>query len=85
MQDPRQAGYNYGQGWGSAPKPPIYFEGMKRAQVLNEEATQKQSEAWALEMALRDVRLATTDEEKVEAGAALHDAMGKYHNQFAAE
>jgi hypothetical protein len=85
MQDPRTQGFNYGQGWGSSPKPPLYFDGMRRAQFLNAEATQKQAEAWALEMVLRDVRLATSDEEKQAAVSALTDAMSKYHNQLAAE
>jgi hypothetical protein len=85
MIDPRTQGFNYGTGWGSAPKPPIYIEGMRRAQALSEEANQKQQEAWALEMVLRDVRLATTDQEKAEAVSALTDAMSKYHNQLAAE
>lgn len=82
MQDPRLAGFNYGQGWGSEPKPAIYFEGMKHAQNLGQEATQKQAEVWELEMVLRNVRLATTAEEKGNAVQALTDAMARYHNQI---
>lgn len=82
MQDPRMQGFNYGTGWGSDPKPAIYFEGMKIAQALTAEATQKSTEAWALDMVLRDMRLATTPEEKERAVKALEEALNKMHNQI---
>lgn len=78
---PRQRGYNYGEGWGSDPKPPIYLEAAKLARVLNQEANLKSMEAWALEMAIREVRLAETGVEKAAAVNALHQKMASYLKQ----
>lgn len=85
MQDPRLAGFNYGVGWGSSPKPECYDQGMKIAQELGEEATTKQQEAWQLEMLLRDVRLACNDEEKMQAVGALEEGLKRYHNRMKRE
>jgi hypothetical protein len=71
MNDPRDLGFNYGIGWGSARKPPSYLYAAKLARKLGQEAMQKSAQAWALEMALRNVRLATTGVEKAVACAAL--------------
>lgn len=84
-EDPRMRGFNYSTGWGAEPKPATYLEGIRLCRRLSEEALGKAQEVWALEMALRNVRLATTGVEKGIAVAALHAAMAKYHNQIAAE
>ncbi|HWA92089.1 MAG TPA: hypothetical protein VG889_18765 [Rhizomicrobium sp.] len=65
MSDPRERGFNYGKGWGSAPKPPIFLHATKLAHQLGQQAMALSARAWALEMALRNVRLATTGVEKV--------------------
>ena len=71
MSDPRDLGFNYGKGWGSVPKPPVYLQAAKLARQLGREAAQMSAQAWALEMALRSVRLATTGVEKAVAIAEL--------------
>jgi hypothetical protein len=75
MCDPRDLGFNYSTGWGSAPKPPVYLYAMKLARQLGQEVVEKSAQAWALEMALRNVRLATTGAEKAVAVAALVSQM----------
>jgi hypothetical protein len=62
--NPRANGFNYGVGWGSTPKPTIYTEAQQLALLLNREANAASRKAWALEMAIRNVRLAETDQEK---------------------
>ena len=69
--DPRAAGFNYSTGWGSHPKPPIYLEALRLSRRLNATALDASQRAWTLEMALRDVRLATTGVEKAVAVQAL--------------
>ena len=64
MSDPRNLGFNYGKGWGGLPKPPVYLHAAQLARHLGREAAQMSAKAWALEMALRSVRLATTGVEK---------------------
>jgi hypothetical protein len=76
--DPRTLGFNYGPGWGSEPKPPIYNTAMKVAFVLGREATKLSAQAWALEMAIRDVRLASRGCEKAQAVAKLETALAKH-------
>jgi len=71
MSDPRELGFNYGRGWGVAPKPPVYLVAAKLARQLGRQLSQMSAQAWALEMALRSVRLATTGVEKAVAIAAL--------------
>lgn len=61
---PRAQGYNYGVGWGSGPKPAIYFDGIKLAIVLDSIQHEAQTRAWRLTTALRNVRLAETETEK---------------------
>ena len=75
MSDPRALGFNYGKGWGSDPKPPIFLEATRLARILGQEAVQMSARAWALEMALRNVRIATTGAEKASAVAALEREM----------
>jgi hypothetical protein len=77
MSDPRDLGFNYGTGWGSAPKPPIYLLAIKLARRLGQDAVEKSAQAWALEMALRNVRLATTGVEKAVAVVELARQMEK--------
>lgn len=74
---PREAGFNYGTGWGQEPKPPIYFEAGKLMTVLRAHAHDATALAWSMEMAIRDIRLAETTEEKREAVARLNDAVDK--------
>ena len=76
--NPRLKGFNYGIGWGPTPKPPIYDEARALALVLGELATKASSTAWALQMAIRCVRLAETDTEKARAVADLEKEMGKH-------
>jgi hypothetical protein len=83
--NPRSNGYNYGVGWGPTEKPPIYSEAQKLALILNEEANEASRKAWALEMAIRDVRLAETDLEKKQSVAALAIQMAKHQKLQAAE
>ncbi len=76
--NPRAVGFNYGIGWGDTPKPPIYKAAMQVAEHLGKIAITASAEAWALEMALRDVRHAETDQAKAVAIARLTSAMRKY-------
>lgn len=71
MSDPREAGFNYAKGWGNAPKPPIYLEAAKLARQLNQKSALISARAWALELALWRVRIATTGVEKAIAVAGL--------------
>lgn len=80
-----QNGFNYGRGWGDAPKPPIYQEAMKRCRDLSEEATRMSAKAWALEMALWRVRIATTGPEKAIAMMELLVELDRQRMQIAAE
>ncbi len=61
---PRTKGFNYGIGWGSAPKPPIYLSALALARTLTRRAVRMSQEAWVLEMACREVRLASSATEK---------------------
>lgn len=83
--DPRLAGFNYGAGWGSDPKPPIYHQAEAVARALGEEMMRLSREQWGLEMALRRVRLAQWPREKAIAVAALEVSMEKYKPAIAAE
>jgi hypothetical protein len=76
--DPRTLGFNYGPGWGSEPKPPVYITAVRICHVLGQEATRMSAKAWALEMAIRDVRLACTGVEKARAIGKLQIELGKY-------
>ena len=49
--DPRTRGFNYGVGWGSDPKPPVFLTAAKLARDLGKRAAELNREAWALEMA----------------------------------
>jgi len=71
MSDPRELGFNYGRGWGAAPKPPIFIYATKITRKLGQLATDFSACAWTLEMALKNVRIATTGVEKAAAIAAL--------------
>jgi hypothetical protein len=78
LVDPRARGFNYGPGWGTAPKPAIYHTADAIAFVLRNQAGQISKQAWSLDMALRNVRLASTDQEKVRAVVALELEVAKY-------
>jgi hypothetical protein len=80
MSDPRMRGFNYSTGWGSSPKPPPYLHAIQVSRRLNERAAEVAREAWELEMAIREVRIATTGAEKAAAVAALIVLTSKYHN-----
>lgn len=77
MSDPREQGFNYASGWGSAPKPPLYHHASKLARQLGQEAIQKSAQAWQLDLALWKVRIATTGADKAQAMAALAIALEK--------
>ena len=76
--NPRAKGFNYGIGWGSTPKPPIYHKAQELALVFNRIANAATKKAWALEMAIRTVRLAETETEKRCAISALIELMLQY-------
>ncbi len=77
MSDPRESGFNYATGWGKAPRPPIYHHAAKLAYRLGQEAALISARAWALELALWRVRIATTGVEKAVAMVALTAEMQK--------
>lgn len=68
--------FNYGRPLQETP--PIYLAGMKLARRLSQEALRASQQAWALEMALWKVRIATTGEEKAIAVQALIKEMAKW-------
>jgi hypothetical protein len=76
--NPRANGFNYGVGWGQTAKPPIYSEAQQLALVFNGAANIASRKAWALEMAVRTVRLAETPREKECAVSALTELMLQY-------
>jgi hypothetical protein len=78
IDNPRANGFNYGIGWGPSPKPPIYHKAQELALVFNRIANAAVRKAWALEMAIRTVRLAETETEKRCAIAALIELMLQY-------
>jgi hypothetical protein len=69
-------GFNYGPAL-SGPQPPIYQTAMKLAHALAEKALATASDAWALEMAIRNVRLACTGVEKAMAVTQLAKEMSR--------
>ena len=81
---PRAHGFNYGVGWGPTPKPPIYSEAQSLALIFNRAANIASRKAWALEMAIRAVRLAETPREKECAVSALTELMLQYQPQMQA-
>jgi hypothetical protein len=83
--NPRADGFNYGTGWGSAPKPNIYQQGFMLARRLGEQAMEASRIAWSLEMSLQAVRIAETDEERKAAVAALTEKVRKYDLAVVAE
>jgi hypothetical protein len=76
--NPRKAGFNYGTGWGSAPKPPIFAAGEALAQRLGAAAIAASRDAWEVDHAVRDVRLAETPEEKTTRVATLTALVHKH-------
>jgi hypothetical protein len=82
--NPRANGFNYGVGWGPTPKPPIYSEAQELALIFNRAANIASRKAWALEMAIRTVRLAETPKEKECAVSALTELMLQYQPQLQA-
>jgi hypothetical protein len=79
--DPRDRGFNYGRGWGSDPKPPLYHTATIKCRQLSEQANRLSQEAWDLEHALWVVRIASTGEEKAIAMNHLAEKMAKYQDQ----
>lgn len=77
-QSPRAQGFNYGVGWGSSPKPEIYFDGVKIGNVLQRIAHDATANAWAMTHALREVRLAETPTEKANALHSLYELVRKF-------
>jgi hypothetical protein len=78
MSDPRDLGFNYGPGWGSQPKPPVYLRAAKLSRVLARRLAEQSAKAWRLEMALRNVRLATTGVEKAIAITELSSELAQF-------
>jgi hypothetical protein len=74
-------GFNYGVGWGPTAKPPIYEEAQDLALHLNRLANEASRKAWALEMAIRDVRLAETDTDKKRSVTSLAIEMAKHRSR----
>ena len=64
MIDPRTMGFNYGAGWGGDPKPPLYYLATTLCRELRTKAAFMSARAWELEMAIRDVRIASLGSEK---------------------
>lgn len=77
-QDPRKAGFNYGIGWGTDPKPLVYYQASDLARRLGKEAQKASEAAWCVEMAVRDLRLAETEEEKLSAISKLENIVMRY-------
>lgn len=71
--DPRMAGFNYSVGWGSAPKPAEYLVLERRAREMRANYQALGAKLWAVEMALRNVRLASTPQEKEKAVSDLRE------------
>lgn len=80
--NPRANGFNYGVGWGPTPKPPIYHEAQELARIFGRAANAASRKAWALEMAIRTVRLAETPTEKECSISALTELMLQYQRQL---
>ena len=79
--NPRANGFNYGVGWGPSAKPPIYSEAQELALYLNRLANEATKNAWSLEMAIRNVRLAETDTEKKQSVTALATEIAKHRSR----
>ncbi|MGX7894392.1 hypothetical protein [Tsuneonella sp. HG222] len=78
--DPRARGFNYGSPSRAGDRPPIYFEAMKIANALSQEAARAGQEAWSLQMAARHVRMACTPEELERTVENLERAVKPYLN-----
>ena len=78
--DPRMRGFNYGSTVHAGPNPPIYHTAMAIARELAKEATRTGQHAWALEMAIRDVRHSCTTAEKLTATRRLEQHLKPYLN-----
>lgn len=72
-ESPRKSGFNYGSGWGSEPKPSIYFDAVRLSQALDARAHAATAQAWKITTAIRAVRLAETETEKRVAVSHLTD------------
>lgn len=60
-----------GRGWGSAPKPLVYYKAIALSAELDKAAHDATAKAWKLTMLTRALRLAETDAEKAKAVADL--------------
>lgn len=69
--------FNYGIGWGTTPKPPVYAQGQALAERLGQKAMKAIAAAWEAEHAVRQVRLAETDQEKAKAVAHLTELVNR--------
>jgi hypothetical protein len=76
--DPRADGFNYGAGWGTEPKPPVYHTAMQLARDLGKRAMKMSRDAWELEMAVRHVRIASMGVEKSQAMQKLEILLAKH-------
>jgi hypothetical protein len=81
----RTRGFNYGEGWGSAPKPAIYDQAVDLARRLGLQAMEASRAAWRVEHAARAVRLAETDLEKSRAISSLTAIVRFYDLSVASE
>lgn len=71
--NPRAAGFNYGAGWSGAVNTQIYKDCEPVAQRLRDAAHDLEQRAWAIDMLLRNARLAETDLERTQALCKLHE------------
>ncbi len=74
----RVAGFNYGTGWGSSPKPAVYNQGIALANRLGDQANEASRAAWQVEHALWRVRIADTEKQKTDAISSLASIVHKY-------
>lgn len=82
MSDPRERGFSYGVGWGSAPKPALYHQAVQTCRALTSHAVYVSNLAWRLEMKIKEVRIASNDAERERALRELATEMERYPAQI---
>lgn len=80
--DPKANGFNYGIGWGTTPKPAVYYLAEMVARELRQESQRVSAEAWALDHAIRAVRLAESEIEKQMALDRLRNELVKHEEDI---
>jgi len=74
ISEQRQNGFNYGSGW-KGPLPEIYFDAVTIVEALRLNAHEASSRHWAMETAIRNMRLAESDNERSRAVSGLIEAV----------